>query len=56
MLKTNQSAQNLSLLLAQDGKIGSIGGGGDCEDKTVKKSSLKSKNSNGAICYLISNA
>ena len=54
MLKTTWSAKNLSLSIAEDAEIGSIGGSGDCEDKTVKKSPLISKNSNGTTGYLTS--
>ena len=52
MLKTTRSAENLSLLMAEDTKVGSIGGGGDCDDETVERSSLTSKNSNRATGYL----
>ena len=51
MLITTQSAKNLSLSIAKDAKVGSIGGG-DREDETVKRSPLTSKNSNGAKGYL----
>ena len=47
MLRTTQSAENLSLLMSEDGEVGSVGGG-NCEDKTVKRSPLTSKNSNRA--------
>ena len=33
-------------------KIGTVGGDGNCEDKTVKKSPLTSKNLNGTTGYL----
>ena len=46
MLKTTQSTKNLSLLIADDTKVGSIGGSGDCKDKTVEKLPLTSKNLN----------
>ena len=38
--------------MAEDVELGSIGSGGDCEDKTVEKSPLISKNLNGATSYL----
>ena len=41
MLKTTISAKNSSLSMAKDVEFGSIGGAGDCEDETVKKSPLK---------------
>ena len=37
--------------MVEDAKIASVDVG-DCEDKTVEKSPLTSKNSNGAIGYL----
>ena len=37
--------------MAKDAEVGNIGGG-NREDKTVKRSPLTSKNSNGAIGYL----
>ena len=37
--------------MAEDAEIGSVGGG-NCEDETVKRLSLTSKNSNGATGYL----
>ena len=40
--------------MAEDGEVGSIGG--DCEDETVKRSPLTSKNSNRATSYLTPNA
>ena len=55
ILITTRSTENLSLLVAEDTEIGSIGSG-DCEDETVKRSPLTSKNSNGATGYLIPNA
>ena len=55
MLRTTQSAKNLSLSITEDTKIGSIGGD-DCEDETVKRSLFIFKNSNGAIGYLIPKA
>ena len=39
--------------MAEDAEVGSVGGG-DREDKTVEKSPLTSKNSNGATSYLTS--
>ena len=51
MLKTIQLAKNLSLSIIEDAEVGSVGGG-DCKDKTFKKSPLISKNSNGATGYL----
>ena len=51
MLKTTRSAENLSLSMAEDVEVGSIGGG-DCEDETVERSPLTSTNSNGATGYL----
>ena len=38
--------------MAEDADIGSIVGGSNCEDETVKRSLLKSKNSNKATGYL----
>ena len=38
--------------MAEDTKVGIIGVVGDCEDETVKRSPLTSKNLNGAIGYL----
>ena len=55
MLRTTQSAENLSSLMAEDAEVGGVGGG-NCEDKKVKRSSLTFKNSNGAIGYLTPNA
>ena len=37
--------------MAEDAEVGSVGGG-DCEDETVEKSPLTSKNSVGATGYL----
>ena len=51
MLKTNQSAENLSSSIAKDAEVGSVDGD-DCEDEMVKKSPLTSKNSNKATGYL----
>ena len=51
MLKTTQSAENLTLLMAKDDEVGSVGDG-NCEDKTIKRSSLTSKNLNKATSYL----
>ena len=53
MLKTTQSAKNLSLSIAGNAEVGSIGGRGECEDETIERSSLTSKNLNGATGYLI---
>ena len=47
MLKTTQSAENSSSLIAEDAEVGGVGGG-NCEDETVKRSPLSSKNSNRA--------
>ena len=55
MLRITRSAENLSLLVAKDPKVGSIGGD-DCEDKTVERSPFTSKNFNGATGYLTPNA
>ena len=55
MLRTTQSAENLSLSMAEDSEIDSVGGG-DREDETVERSLLSSKNSNGATGYLTPNA
>ena len=55
MLKAIKSTKNLSLLVAEDAEVGSIGGG-DCKDKTVKRSPLASKNLNRATGYLTLNA
>ena len=52
MLKTTRSAKNLSFLMAENAKIGSLGGG-DCENKTVERSPLTSKNSSRTTGYLI---
>ena len=38
--------------MAEDAEVGSIDGGGDCEDKTVERLPLTSKNSDGAMGYL----
>ena len=53
MLRTTRSAENLSSSMAEDAEVGSIGG--DCEDETVKRLPLTSKNSNGATGYLTPN-
>ena len=55
MLRTTRSAENSSLLMAKDTEVDSIGSG-DCEDKTVERLPLTSKNSNGATGYLTSKA
>ena len=52
MLKITRSAKNLSLSMAEDAKVGSISGIGNCEDETVKRSLPTSKNLNGATGYL----
>ena len=41
--------------MAEDAVVGSIGGG-DCENKTVERLPLTSKNLNGATSYLTSKA
>ena len=40
--------------MAEDAEVGSTGG--DCEDETVERSPLTSKNSNGAMGYLTPDA
>ena len=55
ILKIIQSAKNLLSSIAEDSEVGSIGGGSDCEDETVERLLLTSKNLNGAIGYLTSN-
>ena len=55
MLKITKSAENLSSLVAEDAEVSSIGGS-NCEDETVKRSPLTSKNSNRAIGYLTPDA
>ena len=55
IIRTTRSAKNLSLLVVEDAEVSSISGG-NFEDETVKRSPLKSKNSNGAMGYLIPNA
>ena len=54
MLKTTRLAKNLSSLIAEDAGIDSIDG--DCENETVKRSPLISKNLNRATGYLTPNA
>ena len=49
--RTTQSAKNLSLSMAENSEIDSVGDG-NCEDEIVEKSSLTSKNSNRATGYL----
>ena len=56
MLRAIKSAENLSLLMAEDAKVGSIGVDGDCEDETVKRSLLLSKNLKRARSYLTPDA
>ena len=41
--------------MAEDAEVGGVGGG-DCEDETVERSPLTSKNSNGATGYLTPDA
>ena len=41
--------------MAEDAEVSSVGGG-NCEDKMVKKLPLTSKNSNGAMGYLTPSA
>ena len=55
ILRTTKSAENFTWLMAEDTEVGSISGG-NCEDETVKKSPLTSKNLNGATGYPILNA
>ena len=52
MLQITGSSKNLpsSMDMAESDEVSTICGGGNCEDKTVKR--LLSKNSNGAIDYL----
>ena len=50
MLKTTKSAENLSLMMAENADVGSIGG--DRKDEMVERLSFISKNSNGAMGYL----
>ena len=42
--------------MADDAEVGSVGGSGNCEDETVKKLPLTSKNSNRVINYLTPDA
>ena len=42
--------------IAEDAKIDSIGGVGDCKDEMVERSLFRFKNSNGATGYLTANA
>ena len=51
MLRTTRLAEHSSLSMPEDAEVGSVGGG-DCEDETVERSPLTSKNSNGATGYL----
>ena len=55
MLRTTWSAENFSSLMVEDAEVGSIGGGGNCKDKTVEKSLLIFKNLNRATSYLYPN-
>ena len=52
MLKTIWSAKSLSLWIAEDDDVDSIGGDGNHEDKMVERSLFTSKNLNTAIGYL----
>ena len=54
MLRTTRLAKNLLLSMAEDAEVGNIGC--DCEDETVERSPLISKNSNGVTGYLTSDA
>ena len=42
--------------MVENAEVGSIGGGGNCENETVERSLLISKNLNRAIGYLTPNA
>ena len=53
MLRITKSPKNLSLSMAEDAKVGSIGGGSDCKDKTVERSPLIFENLNRAKGYPI---
>ena len=55
MLRTTWLGKNSSSLIAEDAEVSSVSGG-NCEDKTVKRSPLTSKNLNGAMDYLIPKA
>ena len=55
VLRTTQSAKNLLLSIVEDAKIDSVGDG-DCKNKMIERSPLISKDSNGAIDYLIPKA
>ena len=52
MLQTTRSSKNLPSLIdvAERDKVHTVGGGGNCDDKTVKR--LPSKNLNRATGYL----
>ena len=52
MLQTSVSSKNLPSLIdvTECDKVGIVSGGGNCEDKTVKRSLFK--NSNKALGYL----
>ena len=54
MLQTIKSSKNLPLLInvAEHNEIGIVGVGGNCEDETVKKLLLTSKNLNRSTDYL----
>ena len=53
MLRTTQSVENLSSLMAEDAEVGNDGSS-DYEDEIVERSSLTFKNSNRTIGYLTS--
>ena len=55
MLTTTRSAENLSLLVAEDAEVGLIVGD-NYKNETVKRLSLLSKNSNRVTGYLTPNA
>ena len=51
MVTITRAAENLSLLMDENAEVGIISGGGDCEDETIKRSLLTSKNSNEIMSY-----
>ena len=53
MLRTTQSAENLSLSMVEDAEVGRISSSDDCEDKMVKRSLFTSKNLNKTTSYLM---
>ena len=55
MLRTTQSAENLSSLVVEDAEVDRIGDG-DYKDETIERSPLTSKNLNGAMDYLTPDA